>query len=728
MPVTTSYTPDEYVGNGSVKTFSYTFKILDEGDLRVYHDGVLVSSSNYSVTGVGDEGGGDITHTTAPASGVVVRLERSVSINRTTDYTEGGGLASKTIDDDFDRQIMIDQQLDYGNINRVAGSDDWDADGAKITNLADPTSSSDAATKGWSETSGSSYVSQARSARDAAQTAQTAAEAAQTGAETAETNAETAETNAVTAKNAAETAQTNAETAETNAETAESHAQEWADQNEDTEITFSAGDYSAKHHAAKASASASAASTSASNAATSESNAAASESNAQTFANDAANTLATFQDQYHGALASAPSGSPGPDEGDLYFDTSVNKMRVYDGSAWADVGSSSSEMFEYSVTGTQTSFSGIDDNGNGLAYTAGFILVFRNGVRLDTTDYTASDGSTVVLDEAAVDGDTISILSFGTFNVADAYTKTQANANFAPITRSRKNKIINGNFDIWQRGTSFTNVSSGQYTADRWVRQFGDETWNVSRQSFTPGQTDVPNNPKYFLRVEQTAVTAASIPWLVQKIEDVTRLSGKTMTLSFWIKANATTAADVYYRQSFGSGGSPQTLVSVSSIGVSTSWEKKTVTFTISSVSGKTITESGDNSTWIILMLPDNTTVDIDIAQVQLEEGSVATDFEQRMVGEELALCQRYYIDTGERSIWQGYVQNSTSYSVMVYLPTTMRTSPTITTSHDGSTNFPTTGPITAYVGKNSFRAYLTSSTGPATGSFVFYYTADAEL
>ncbi len=153
--------------------------------------------------------------------------------------------------------------------------------------------------------------------------AKNAAELAETGAQTAETNAETAETNA-------ETAETNAETAESGAVDAQSYAQEWANKAEDSLVSGAAGgdgvdDFSALHHANKASASASAASTS-------ESNAAASETNAQQAATDAETALDTFTDQYLGAKASDPTtdndGDPLQD-GALYFNNTDGNLRIY---------------------------------------------------------------------------------------------------------------------------------------------------------------------------------------------------------------------------------------------------------------------------------------------------------------------------------------------------------------------------------------------------------------
>src|SRR5210317_2630812 len=101
-----------------------------------------------------------------------------------------------------------------------------------------------------------------------------------------------------------------------------------------------------------------------------------------------------------------------------------------------------------------------------------------------------------------------------------------------------RNKIINGNFDIWQRGTSQT--SNGYGSADRWESFHSGSTKTASQQAFTVGQTDVPSNPKYYLRHVVSSVAGSGNRVLVnQKIEGVSTLAGQTVTLSFWAKADS---------------------------------------------------------------------------------------------------------------------------------------------------------------------------------------------
>ena len=126
----------------------------------------------------------------------------------------------------------------------------------------------------------------------------------------------------------------------------------------------------------------------------------------------------SFAERYRVA-SSAPTTSN--DVGDLYFDTSQNELKVYKSSGWAAAGSTingTSARFTYNITGTPTTVSGADANGNTLAYDAGFADVFVNGVRMSSSDITITSGNSVVFASALTNGDVVDIVGFGTFNVA----------------------------------------------------------------------------------------------------------------------------------------------------------------------------------------------------------------------------------------------------------------------------------------------------------------------
>jgi hypothetical protein len=222
-----------------------------------------------------------------------------------------------------------------------------------------------------------------------------------------------------------------------------------------------------------------------------------------------------------------------------------------------------------------------------------------------------------------------------------------------------RNKIINGNFDIWQRGTSLASGTGSRFLADRFRNNSAGSTYTASQQSFTIGQTNVPNSPSFFHRVVVSSVAGnANNVILSQPIENVSTFSGETATLSFYAKADSPKNIAVDFSQVFGTGGTPSSPVSgigTQKLSLTTSWQKFTVTANIPSIAGKTI--GTDLNSFLLLVFwfdagsDFNSRTDnlgqqsgtFDIAQVQLEEGSVATPFENRPIGTELALCQRYF-------------------------------------------------------------------------------------
>ena len=131
----------------------------------------------------------------------------------------------------------------------------------------------------------------------------------------------------------------------------------------------------------------------------------------------------SFAERYRIA-SSAPSTSN--DVGDLYFDTSANELKVYKSSGWAAAGSTvngTANRFEYTATANQTTFSGADSNGATMAYDAGFIDVYLNGVKLANADYTATSGTSVVLASGASVNDILMVVAYGTFQLANISIK-----------------------------------------------------------------------------------------------------------------------------------------------------------------------------------------------------------------------------------------------------------------------------------------------------------------
>jgi hypothetical protein len=254
-----------------------------------------------------------------------------------------------------------------------------------------------------------------------------------------------------------------------------------------------------------------------------------------------------------------------------------------------------------------------------------------------------------------------------------------------------KNKILNSDFSIWQRGTSFTPGGGTTYSADRCFHYWdGNGSHTISRQTFTPGAAPVAGyEGQYFFRHQQTTAGTGGTYMAVigQLIEDVRTLSGQTVTFSFWAKADAARTYSYFFDQGFGTGGSASVNAAALSVPMTTSWQRFTYTFNMPSVSGKTI---GPNSSLSVRMDSNavNTTQTIDIWGIQLEAGSVATPFTTNTANPqaELAACQRYFVRYSQNSALgntmyfaSGNAISTTRAMVSIPVPVNLRTIPSLT-------------------------------------------------
>ena len=254
------------------------------------------------------------------------------------------------------------------------------------------------------------------------------------------------------------------------------------------------------------------------------------------------------------------------------------------------------------------------------------------------------------------------------------------------INPASHNYIINGGFDIWQRGTSFTVPPAGSYTADRTRINYNGtgSTRAYSRQTFSPGSFSAQYEPEYFYRFAQTVAGSGGTfnNFYENFIEDARTLSGQTVTISFWGKADASRTITPNFFRSYGSGGSTsETVATSSSVNLTTEWVRYSRTVTIPSVSGKTI--GSGSSIALIFGASSNITQTIDIWGVQVELGSVATPFKRNTnsIQAELAACQRYYFrTTSELSAYAnfsyGIANSTTACRISVTPPTEMRIKP----------------------------------------------------
>ena len=156
------------------------------------------------------------------------------------------------------------------------------------------------------------------------------------------------------------------------------------------------------------------------------------------------------------------SGSPSSnnDVGDLAFDTASNTMKVYSSGGWINAGSSvngTANRFEYTATANQTTFTGADSNSATMAYDAGFIDCYLNGVKLANADFTATNGTSVVLGTGASVNDILMVVAFGTFSLSN-FSITSANDVPASLGTAGQALVVNASANALE----FSNASSAE--------------------------------------------------------------------------------------------------------------------------------------------------------------------------------------------------------------------------------------------------------------------------
>lgn len=216
----------------------------------------------------------------------------------------------------------------------------------------------------------------------------------------------------------------------------------------------------------------------------------------------------------------------------------------------------------------------------------------------------------------------------------------------------RKNRLINGNFDIWQRGTSgqvgnASGPAQALYGPDRWsVYMPTNSTATWERLAFEPGAGF--NEGRYGLRVTRTGSSDGVN--ISQKIEGVETCAGKSVTVSFYMRSSISHKCGVVLRQSFGVGGSDGGVGVGVEIDVTTEFKKYVVTLEVPSIKGKKRAFDGDYLE-LVYGSQGKGAYSLDLACVQLESGYIATEFERRPIAEELILCQRYFEKTFSQNI-----------------------------------------------------------------------------
>jgi len=251
--------------------------------------------------------------------------------------------------------------------------------------------------------------------------------------------------------------------------------------------------------------------------------------------------------------------------------------------------------------------------------------------------------------------------------------KTASLANIGSIADSSlgfRNRIINGAFGIWQRGTSFTSGGSSTYTADRF---FGNASSGTISRS-----TDVPSGFTYSF---SNAASSTAYPGVSQRIESVNiaDCASQAITVSFYVKQTSGTASalniNLGYPNAVDNYSSSTTIVETNVVAaMSATWTRYSYTYTLPA--------NVTNGLSVTLFIPSGSiTATFLITGIQVEKGSTATSFDYRPYGTELALCQRYcftLISNGQNAssfmgVWRPAVS---AVEITIMFPVTMRSSP----------------------------------------------------
>ncbi len=305
-----------------------------------------------------------------------------------------------------------------------------------------------------------------------------------------------------------------------------------------------------------------------------------------------------------------------------------------------------------------------------------------------------------------------------------------------------RNRIINGGMEIAQRGTSFPAIAPNAYSLDRWSSpsNAGVAVITASQPSDAPPNNEFQYSLRHTVTTADASIAAGDFSGIRQRIEgyNVRDLIGRTFTLSFWVRSSKTGTHCVTFVNAAGD----RSYVSEYAVSAANTWEQKSITVSGGLITAGTWDWSNGIGLAVHWSLAAGSTYQntanawqtgnffatanqvncldtvgniFAITGVQLEVGSVATPFEHRPYGMELALCQRYYEVGGSSKI--RVVDNNNTTVAIVPFKVTKRAAPIMAGTGLGTTSD---------VDIQSFSKYLTGAGTVDTGYFIF--TATAEL
>ena len=328
----------------------------------------------------------------------------------------------------------------------------------------------------------------------------------------------------------------------------------------------------------------------------------------------------------------------------------------------------------------------------------------------------------------------------------------------APISSVMRNRIINGDMKIAQRGTGTTTVTAnGYYSCDRWnTLQNASSKYSVGQSTTVPAgfvnsllltslsAYTVGASEQFVVRQGIEGVNTADLGWGTA--------NAKTVTVSFWVRSSLTGSFGAALYNNAGDRSYPFSYT----ISAANTWEQKSVTIA-GDTTGTWLTDSSGAGVYVSFSLGSGSTFSgtanawasayyvqptgstsllatngatLFLTGVQLEVGTQATSFEYRQYQQELALCQRYFEIGGDDSIvhWSGNTNSGSTYYVAIPYIVTKRATPTVVNTNANNSGFSSTA-STAFTGGKTVLRNARSATSSTNGAyFGDTWTASAEL
>lgn len=318
-------------------------------------------------------------------------------------------------------------------------------------------------------------------------------------------------------------------------------------------------------------------------------------------------------------------------------------------------------------------------------------------------------------------------------NAGDTDWISMAEAVAGGATAGLHNRLINGGMQIQQRG-SITATASTVYGTDRWLMQIASAT-GISGTFNIGGLTGSPSGFGSYIAGTWTL----GRPYWAQRIEskNVRDLINKQVTVSGYISMPSGVNDTLDVRLQYATASDNFTSTTLIATNTTTSITGGSVVFFSTTFSAATMNVANiANGLEVAIFKTTNVThatiANYVLACVQLEVGPVATPFEQRPIGMELALCQRYYQDSptaggADRIIFSGDVTLNGSYSGFTRFPVEMRTAPTVVLTHINASGFANISGTAGATVLGILENRVATST-VAGGAFSSIYTASAEL